>query len=178
MLNFSLVFCGRLYRWQILRIIKRHVSREWGLRTRHLCKCLQHRRPFSVPPQSMVLWYTSLKFFKVALAHILSTSFNCKLHLFSNLSGILKLSQKCLIRGCVCMNALGADTYGCQPSCSDPDTGPCVSSNTCRCIRDIAYGSCDIRKSLTDSFFFSRVFMWGNACFIRVNVGSCNLKLM
>lgn len=92
-------FCGRLYRWQILRIIKRHVSRERGLRTRHLCKCLQHRRSFSVPPQSMVLWYTSLKSFKVALSHVLSTSFNCKLYVFSNLSAMLKTSPEVFYKG-------------------------------------------------------------------------------
>jgi hypothetical protein len=99
MLKFSLLFCGRLYRWQILRIIKRHVSRERGLRTRHLCKCLQHRRSFSVPPQSMVLRYTSLKSFKVTLSHVLSTTFNCKFYVFSNLSGISKTSPEVFYKG-------------------------------------------------------------------------------
>ena len=99
MLKFSLLFCGRLYRWQILRIIKRHVSRERGLRTRHLCKCLQHRRSFSVPPQSMVLWYTSLKSLQVTLSHVLSTTFNCKFYVFSNLSGISKTSPEVFYKG-------------------------------------------------------------------------------
>ncbi|CAM6060271.1 unnamed protein product [Sphagnum tenellum] len=33
---------------------------------------------------------------------------------------------------------------GCNLSCSDPDSGPCVSPPTCRCIRDVNVSTCTI----------------------------------
>lgn len=37
-----------------------------------------------------------------------------------------------------------AVSKGCNLSCSDPDSGPCVSQETCRCIREANQETCKI----------------------------------
>lgn len=44
---------------------------------------------------------------------------------------------------------VGAVSKGCNLSCSDPDSGPCVSLETCRCVKEADEATCDIGQCVT-----------------------------
>jgi hypothetical protein len=45
------------------------------------------------------------------------------------------------------LDFLDAVSKGCNLSCSDPDSGPCVSLEKCRCTRTEDEEDCDIGQS-------------------------------
>lgn len=81
--------------------------------------------------ESLVLWYESLSNLSLSIGYLwtLTTTF------------LMFHPWTYLMTNLVFFDAV---SKGCNLSCSDPDSGPCVSQETCRCIRETNQETCKI----------------------------------